>query len=122
MSTTTSNSTIDLGSLGRAIEARDAQAQLASYADDAVIEVVDRDNPPSNPLRIEGRDAIRAYLEEVTGRDMTHSVHHALADGDRASLWVDCAYPDGTRVRCAGAVSLRDGKIVKQDVVQEWDG
>ena len=121
MSTTTSN-TLDLGALGRAIEGRDAQTQLASYADDAVIEVVDRDHPPSNPERIEGTDAVRAYLEDVYGRDMTHSVRHALSDGDRASLWTDCAYADGIRVRCACAISLRGGKFVRQDVVQEWDG
>jgi ketosteroid isomerase-like protein len=122
MSTTTSNTTIDLDALGRAIEERDAARQLAHFADDAVIEVVDRDHPPSSPLRVSGRDAIQAYLEDVCARDMTHAVHHAIAGGEGASLWVDCAYPDGTRVRCAGALVVRDGKVVRQDVVQHWDG
>jgi ketosteroid isomerase-like protein len=118
---TTTGSTFDLSSLARSIEARDAAGQLAHYADDAVIEIVDRDHPPSTPERVSGADAIQAYLDDVAGRDMTHAVRHALSDGEEASLWVDCEYPDGTRVRCAGAIELRDGKIVRQDVVQEWD-
>jgi ketosteroid isomerase-like protein len=121
MSTTTST-TIDLDALGRAIEERDASGQLARYADDAVIEVVDRDHPPSSPLRVSGRDAIQSYLEDVYGRDMTHSVRHVFQNGDKASMWIDCAYPDGTQVRCACALVVRDGKIARQDVVQEWDG
>jgi ketosteroid isomerase-like protein len=122
MSTTTSSTTLDLGVLGRAIETRDAHGQLAHYADDAVIEVVDRDHPPSTPLRVEGRDAIRAYLEDVYGRDIAHSVRHAFESGDKAALWIDCAYPDGTQVRCACACVVREGKIARQDILQEWDG
>jgi ketosteroid isomerase-like protein len=118
---TTTGTTFDLARLGQAIEERDAAGQLALYADDAVIEIVDREHPPSDPQRIPGADAIRAYLENLTARDMTHTIRHALTDGDSASLWVDCQYPDGTRVRCAGALELREGKIVRQDVVQGWD-
>jgi len=40
-----------------------------------------------------------------------------LSDGETASLWIDCQYPDGTRVRCAGAIELHDGKIARLDVV-----
>ena len=122
MTTTTTSSVFDLSALGRAIEERDAAGQVALYADDATIEIVDRDHPPSTPLRVEGRAAIREYLEDICGRDMTHSVRHAVAGDDRASLWVDCRYPDGARVRCAGALVLRKGKVARQDVVQEWDG
>jgi ketosteroid isomerase-like protein len=122
MSTTTSTTNLDLDALGRAIESRDAHAQLAHYADDAVIEVVDRDHPPSTPLRIEGRDAVRAYLEDVYGRDIAHTVRHVFEADGKASMWIDCAYPDGTQVRCACALVVRDGKIARQDVVQEWDG
>jgi ketosteroid isomerase-like protein len=118
---TTTGSTFDLSTLTRTIEERDAEGRLALYADDAVVEIIDRDHPPSSPQRISGTDAIRAFVEDVAARDMTHTVTHALSDGEQASLWVDCKYADGTRVRCAGAMELRDGKIVREDVVQEWD-
>ena len=122
MTTPTSSTTpLDLDALGRAIEQRDADGQLRHFAEDAVIEIVDREHPPSNPQRISGRAEIRAYLEDLTRRDMTHTVRHALADDDAAALWVDCLYADGTRVKCAGAFVVREGRIVRQDVVQEWD-
>jgi ketosteroid isomerase-like protein len=120
MSTTT-QSTFDVAAHARAVTERDAEATLRSYADDAVIEVVDREHPPSSPLRISGREAIRAHVSDVAARDMKHSVRHAIGGGDSASLWIDCEYPDGTRVRCAGVLQTRDGKIVREDVLQEWD-
>jgi YD repeat-containing protein len=120
--TTTSTTTpLDLDAFGRAIEQRDADGQLRHYADDAVIEIVDREHPPSEPQRISGRSEIRAYLEDIASRDMTHTVRHALPGDDAAALWVDCRYPDGARVKCAGAFVVREGRIVRQDVVQEWD-
>jgi ketosteroid isomerase-like protein len=119
---TTTNTELDLNALRRSVEERDAQARLAHYADDAVIEIVDSEHPPSDPQRFSGLAEIRGFVEDVAGRDMTHSVRHALATGDGASIWVDCQYPDGTRVRCAGALEVRDGKIVREEVVQAWDG
>jgi hypothetical protein len=119
---TTTGTTFDIAALGRSVQERDAEARLAFYAHDAVVEIVDREHPPSSPQRITGTDALRAYVEDVAARDMTHTVRHALTDGETASLWIDCRYPDGTQVRCAGAISLRDGKVVREDVVQEWDG
>jgi hypothetical protein len=32
-----------------------------------------------------------------------------------------CRYPDGTRVLCLAMLDLRDGLIVRQTAVQEWD-
>ncbi|MEA2479713.1 MAG: hypothetical protein QOJ07_1635 [Thermoleophilaceae bacterium] len=111
----------DTAALKRAIEERDASAQLAMFADDAEVTVVDKENPPSSPLRISGRDAIREYLEDVAGRDMTHRVHGLVADGDHAAYSIDCRYPDGSRVLCMAALELRDGRIARQSGVQAWD-
>ena len=52
---------------------------------------------------------------------MTHEVSFFVRDGDRATVGVDCRYPDGTRVSCLGAMTLRDGKIVEQTTLQAWD-
>jgi YD repeat-containing protein len=68
MTTTTSSTTpLDLDALGRAIEQRDADGQLRHFAEDAVIEIVDRDHPPSSPQRISGRAEIRAVVQEWDG-------------------------------------------------------
>lgn len=111
----------DTEALRRGIEHRDADALLALYAPDAEYLVVDRDNPPSKPLSLRGRDAIGAYLRDVCGRDMTHRLTHVVADAEQAAFLQSCAYPDETRVLCAAVLELRDGRIVRQTGVQAWD-
>jgi ketosteroid isomerase-like protein len=119
--TTIPSSTFDVAALRRAISTRDAGSVLALYADDASIELADSQNTPSRPRRIEGRDAIRAHLEDVYSRDMTHELDLVAASEDAVGYSVRCAYPDGTRVLCAAVAELRDGKIVREVGVQAWD-
>jgi hypothetical protein len=113
---------VTVAALKRAIEGRKASALAGFYADDAVVQVVDRDNPPSMPRNVEGKSAIASYFEEVCGRDMTHKVEAGVAVGNRLAFTQSCAYPDGTRVLCSAMVELKGGKISRQVVVQAWDG
>ena len=113
---------ITVARLKRAIEGRNAGALARLYADDAVVRVIDRDNPPSKPRNLEGRSAILAYFDDVCGRDMTHKVENGVALGDRLAFTQSCAYPDGTKVFCSAMVELKGGKIARQTVVQAWDG
>jgi hypothetical protein len=113
---------IDVAALRRAIETRDARTLAGFYADDALVRIIDCDNPPSKPRELRGKGAIVAYYDDVCSRAMTHSVEHGLAEGDRLAFTQACAYPDGTRVFCAAMVELAGGKISKQTVVQAWDG
>jgi len=108
--------------LKRAIEGRKASALAGLYADDAIVQVIDRDNPPSNPRSLKGRAAIAAYFEDVCGRDMTHKVDAGVAMGNRLAFTQSCAYPDGTKVYCSAMIDLKGGKIARQVVVQAWDG
>lgn len=110
-----------LADLGRAIEERDAPAQAALFAEDAVLTTIDAEHGPSEPLVQRGRAAIGQGIAEVCSRDMTHELAFFVHHGDRASVGVNCRYPDGTRVYCLGAMTLRDGKIVEQTTVQAWD-
>lgn len=113
---------VTVAGLRRAIEGRKAGALAGLYADDAVIWVIDRDNPPSNPRRLEGADAISAYFNDVCGRDMVHKVESGIAAGNRLAFTQTCAYPDGTKVFCSAMIDLKGGKITRQTVVQAWDG
>jgi len=117
----TTETQFDAQALKRSIEERDASTQVALFADDATVEVVDKENPPSRPFVLDGRDAIRAYLEDVMSRDMTHSVSGLVVEGDRASYTIDCRYPDGSKVLCLATLELRDGRIVRQRGIQAWD-
>ena len=67
---TTSTTTFDVGALRRAYAEGDPAALLRLYAEDAEIELVDARNTPSRPLRLRGREAIRAHFEDVLARDM----------------------------------------------------
>jgi hypothetical protein len=119
MATTTS--AFDAAELKRSIEQRDAAAQVAMFADDALVEVIDRMSPPSSPRVMRGRNSIREWIEDTTTRDMTHRVDGVTVDGDHAAYAVDCEYADGTRVLCMTQLDLRDGQIVRQRGVQAWD-
>jgi ketosteroid isomerase-like protein len=117
----TTQTTFDIESLARALEARDVEGQLAHFADDAELTCIDKDHPPANPVRARGREEIRERLADVAGRDMTHRVTHAYSNGEGGGYSVACRYPTGEGVACAALFELRDGKIVKLDGVQAWD-
>ncbi len=112
---------ITITALKRAIEGRDAATLSAFYADTAVMRIIDRDNPPSKPRELQGKDAIAAYFDDVCSRAMTHAVENGIAGGDHIAFTQACTYPDGTRVFCAAMLELNGGKINRQTVVQAWD-
>ena len=64
MTTVTSNIT----SLKDAIESRDAERVSASYADNAVLTILDRDNPPAAPTTYSGLEEIGAFYRDICGR------------------------------------------------------
>jgi ketosteroid isomerase-like protein len=100
---------------------RDAAALLSLYADDATIEVVDHVNQPKAPRRLRGREELRAHLEDVFTRDMTHELDIFAASPGAIGYTVRCRYPDGTKVVCSATAELRDGRIVREVGVQAWD-
>ncbi|MFI1356290.1 nuclear transport factor 2 family protein [Streptomyces sp. NPDC020898] len=111
----------DTEALRRGIEGHDATALLSLYADDAELRVIDRNTQPSHPMVKHGRGEISAMLTEVYGRDMTHKLEQVVVQGDQVAYTESCEYPDGVRVFAGSMMSLRDGKIVDQTVLQAWD-
>ena len=57
--------TVLVADLKRAIEGRDAKALAGFYADNALMRIIDRDNPPSKPRVLEGKAAISAYYDDA---------------------------------------------------------
>ena len=104
-----------------AIENRDGRRLASMYADDAVLHIVDRNNPPSKPREIRGKTAIAGYWDDVCGRTMTHKVEAAVAAGDKVAFTQACAYPEGGKVLCLAMLDLKDSKIARQTAVQVWD-
>lgn len=112
---------VTIADLKRAIEGRDAKTLVGFYADDAVVRIIDRDNPPSRPLDIQGKPAIASYYDDVCGRAMTHKVEEGVADDRHLAFTQACAYDGGMKVFCSAMIELDGGKIVRQTNVQAWD-
>lgn len=107
--------------LRRAVEKRDAAGLKALYADDAVLTIIDNENPPSKPRIITGAKDIGTFLDDVYSRDMQHSIEMGLIDGNRLAFVQGCRYGDGTRVIASNTAELGPGGIVRQTTVQAWD-
>jgi ketosteroid isomerase-like protein len=105
----------------QAIETRDGRMLSSFYADDALLRIVDRNNPPSKPREVKGRTAITTFWDDICSRAMTHRVETSIADGNRLAFSQACAYPDGMKVLCLALCELKGGKIARQTVVQAWD-
>jgi len=113
--------TFDLARFTRAAEERDAATQLSMYGPDAVVTISDRISQPGSPRVLRTREEIKSWLEDMYGRDMTHSVKHRVKDDTGAAYTQACRYPDGTNVLCATVIELDGGAISGQTVVQVWD-
>ena len=112
---------VTASAIKQAIEHRDGRMLASFYADDAVVRVIDRNNPPSKPRDIKGRAAIDMFWGDICSRAMTHKVETIIADGERLAFTQACSYPDGAQVYCLSVLELRDGLIVRQTAVQAWD-
>jgi hypothetical protein len=107
--------------LRSAVETRDATSLKSFYASDAVLTIIDNDNPPSRPRRLNGKREIDAFLDDLYGRDMTHRLEFGVADGMALAFVQSCHYGDGTQAVAATAAELSPAGIVRQTTVQAWD-
>ena len=113
--------TVTGSAIKRAIENRDGRMLANFYADDSVVRVIDRNNPPSRPREVKGRSAISTFWDDICSRAMTHKIDTSIAEGNRLAFTQACTYPDGAKVFCVAMLELKGGKIAQQTVVQAWD-
>ncbi|MEV5427855.1 nuclear transport factor 2 family protein [Streptomyces sp. NPDC052701] len=118
---TAADPAFDTETLRRAIESRSPEPLVSLYADDAEYRIVDRTTQPSHPKVLHGRDEIARMLGDVYSRDMTHRLERCVVQGDQAAYSESCEYRDGVRVLSESMLSLRDGKITEQTLIQAWD-
>jgi hypothetical protein len=113
--------TFDLDRFTRAAEERDAATQLSMYGQDAVVTINNKISQPGSPRVLRTREEIKAWLEDIHAREMTHSVRHRVHDESGAAYVEACQYPDGTNVVAATVIELDDGMISAQTVLEAWD-
>ena len=111
----------DLDRFTRAAEERDASTQLSMYGPDAVVTISNKISQPGAPRVLRTRDEIKAWLEDVYSRDLTHSVKHRVHDETGAAYTQTCRYADGTNVLCATVIELDGGVISGQTMLEVWD-
>ena len=107
--------------LQRALERGDAAALAALYAEDAEMTIVDRNRPPSAPMRLLGRAAIAGFWREVCQHETRHAVADAVVGPDRIAFVERRAWPDGCHAVSAMTLELRGGRIARHLTVQAWD-
>lgn len=111
----------DFARFQKAVEGRDSGTQLGMYAPDATVTIVDRVTTPGSPRVLTGREQIAEWIEDISGREMTHAVGHSVEDARGGAFSEACRYPDGTNVLCMTVFKLANGLIVEQTVIQAWD-
>ena len=107
--------------LKHALEHSEAEVLAELYGDDAEMIIIDRDRPPSAPMRLTGKLAIDAFWRDVCSREMTHRVGHEVVGPDRIAFVEECLYPDGCNVTSAMTLDLRNGRIIRHLTIQAWD-
>lgn len=112
---------LGLTAFAAALEADDPERIAAAYAPDAVVEILNRDHGPADPLVLRGRDAVRALLDDVAARHLEHRVQRAVGDGRAGAIHVDCRYPDGVRVTCVSTFDTAGGLITRETRMEVWD-
>ncbi|HTI14560.1 MAG TPA: nuclear transport factor 2 family protein [Dictyobacter sp.] len=113
--------TVDMSTLRQAIEQRKADVLANMYDDNAQVQIISKDHQPSKPLELHGKQAISEFMTDICQRDMTHKVRDEVVSTDRISFTEDCQYPGGEHVLAASVLELRNGKIVRQVMVEAWD-
>jgi hypothetical protein len=113
---------LTMDALRTAIEHRDAATLIGFYRPDAVLQIIDRDHPPSRPTELVGQAAIGEYFADTCGREMTHRIEDGVTEGDRMAFSQVCTYPSGERVACQAVLQLADGRIARQKMLVLWDG
>ena len=117
----TTTATFDLQRFTTAAEHHDAATQLSMYGPEATVTIANKVSQPGAPRVLRTHDEIGAWLHDVSGRDMTHEVRSRVQDKGGAAYTLACRYPDGTNVLCATVITLRDGMIGDQTVLEVWD-
>ena len=102
----------------RAVEQRDIDYQLARYAPDADIRIIDPNHPPATPRTLHGAQAIRAWLSNASSHDLR--VTHLVDGGDRIAFTEHWHHDDGTDVVATSTAELQDGVITTQHTILAW--
>ena len=111
----------DLMDFVRAIDASDAETQIAAYADSAEVEVIDLDNPPSSPHVLRGKSAIADWVRSNCRSHVRQRVVRTIAGDDGIAYTVAQVQRDGSHEIATSTAELRDGLVTQQQTILVCD-
>lgn len=111
----------DYAGFKAAFEAKDYQAWIDFYADDAVWTEYRHFNPPQNPNVMRGKDAIDSFLKSVCAQPFTIRFDDEIVAGDRAAFRFIVTFPDGKQIYEHALLDTEGGKVTRQVEVEAWD-
>jgi hypothetical protein len=101
--------------------ARDAAKVMSAYADNVECTIVNRNNPPSKPMVLRGRDAVKRMVEDLCAREMTHEISRIVVGRGSIAYRIECRYPDGCNVVGIYMATVVEGRIASEFSVDCWD-
>jgi hypothetical protein len=113
--------TFDLQAFGRAIESQNTDAQLAAYAVNADLTVIDPDNPPSSPHVMSGTEAIATWLRGSCAANTVQRTARMIDGGGQIAYTVEQLNRDGTHEIATSTADISNGLITAQQTVLVWD-
>ena len=113
--------TFDFPAFKRAFEAKDVGACLAFFAPDAEWWEYRPDAPPRSPIKMVGRETIRAKMTRVAGMELEQAISDEVLGEERIAFAFLVTLPDGRHYIEHVILHLADGKIARQVDVEAWD-
>ena len=113
--------TFDFPAFKRAFEAQDVEAWLAFFAPDAEWWEYRPDAPPRAPIKMVGREAIRAKMTRVAGYGLEQSISDEVIGEERTAFAFLVTWPDGRHYIEHVILHLAGGRIARQVDVEIWD-
>ena len=114
-------SEFDFAAFKDAFERKDAKRWALFYTDDAEWIEYKPSAPPSDPVRMAGRERIAEFLASLEGSGIEITISDEVLGRERAAFSVDVTLPDGGRVFEHTIVHFEDGKVARQVDVEAWD-
>jgi hypothetical protein len=108
--------TFDIDGLARAVVSRNADYQLALYADHAEVEFIDPSHPEAPLQVLRGKQAIQEWLLDMCSPEVRYQVRDTEAGHQSVHFTEECAYPDGTGLRYDCRAEIKSGQITRARV------
>ena len=100
-----------------AVERRDADSQLAFYAEYAQVRLMSRERPSDGTSTLVGPQIREWVVARCADHRVTYDVVFRWTESDEVMLTEECTRPDGTSALSASRINLSGDRIAEQTVV-----